>query len=165
MVNWVRGWRMKTYDSVLSESGVVGEQVAREIFSLLPEQGPIVVIMDRQGRVWASDPEGFSALKVDEGFLAEICAKIDDGVEPVVAQRDDCGIVAGQLAGERAVCGYVFVVLRQSTAESTLLRVDLAEALVSQMSLVAELLEKSRFWRKQQVRQYAANPQTVVASN
>jgi len=46
---------MKTYDSVLSESGVVGEQVAREIFSLLPEQGPIVVIMDRQGRVWASD--------------------------------------------------------------------------------------------------------------
>ena len=50
---------MDMYGSLISPSCVLNEQIARQIFDILPEQGPIIVIMDRDGKCWPSDSEEF----------------------------------------------------------------------------------------------------------
>ena len=89
------------YDSLFSPSCTLNEQIARQIFDILPEQGPIMVIIDRDGNCWPSNSENFSTLNISESFLKELCAKIDDGAEPVITQTNGLSIVATQLATEQ----------------------------------------------------------------
>lgn len=134
---------MNMYDSLFSASFVLNEQVARQIFEILPEQGPIMVIMDRDGHIWPSDSEGFSGLNIEESFLRELCTKIDDGAEPVVTQVADFSLIASQLATEQTNCGYVVIALPQYSPESTLINIDLIEILLNQIGLIAKLIEKN----------------------
>jgi hypothetical protein len=60
---------MDIYDSLFSPGCALNEQIARQIFDILPEQGPIMVIMDRDGNCWPSDSEKFSTLNISESFL------------------------------------------------------------------------------------------------
>jgi hypothetical protein len=76
-------------DWLFSPNCALNEQIAREIFDILPERGPIMVIMDRDDNCWSSNSEEFSKLNISESFLRELCAKIDDGAEPVVTQVND----------------------------------------------------------------------------
>jgi len=134
---------MTMYDSLFSASFVLNEQIARQIFDILPEQGPVMVIMDRDGHCWPSNSEGFSGLNVSESFLRELREKIDDGAEPVVTQVDDFSLIATQLATERTNCGYVVIALPQYSPESTLINIDLVEILLNQIGLIAKLIEKN----------------------
>ncbi|MHC4283974.1 MAG: hypothetical protein ACYSWZ_13515, partial [Planctomycetota bacterium] len=84
----------------LSRSSVLNEQIAGEIFDILPEDGPIVIIVGKDGNHWVSDSVNFSRLKINESFLKRLCTTIDDGDEPVVTQVNDFGVVASQLATE-----------------------------------------------------------------
>jgi len=134
---------MDMYGSLFSASCVLNEQVARQVFDVIPEQGPVVVIMDKEGHYWPSDTERFSDLAISESFLREVCSKIDDGAEPVVTQVEDCSIIASQLATERTNCGYVVIILSHYGPESTLINIDLIEMLLSQMAVIANLIEKN----------------------
>ena len=102
---------MDIYQSLVSSASVLNEQVARQIFKALPEQGIVIVIMDRAGNSWPSDTEEFNKLNISESFLTDICCRIDDGDEPVIAQVGQCNIVASQLATERINCGYLIIAL------------------------------------------------------
>ncbi|MHC4115722.1 MAG: hypothetical protein ACYSSL_10480 [Planctomycetota bacterium] len=77
---------MDMYDSLFSSSSVLNEQIARQLFEILPDQGPIMVIMNKEGHCWPSSSEKFSKLNISESFMKEFCQKIDDGDEPVVTQ-------------------------------------------------------------------------------
>lgn len=134
---------MDIYESLLSQSFVLNEQIARQLFEVLPEQGPVVLIMDRNGNTWPSDSEEFARLNISESHLKELRAKIDDGVEPVISQTNDCSIIAAQLATDRSNCGYVIVALPQYSPESTLINITLIETLLNQFNLIAKLLEKN----------------------
>ena len=134
---------MDIYESLLSQSFVLNEQIARQLFEVLPEQGPVVLIMDRNGNTWPSDSEEFARLNISESHLKELRAKIDDGVEPVISQINDCSIIAAQLATDRSNCGYVIVALPQYSPESTLINITLIETLLNQFNLIAKLLEKN----------------------
>lgn len=136
--------RMDMYDSQFSQCGTLNEQIARQLFDILPEQGPVMLIMDRDGKSWASDSEKFSKLSISELFLKELCAKIDDGDEPIITQVNDFSIVAAQLATEQNNCGYVIIALPQYSPESTLINIDLIEILLNQIGLIATLIEKTR---------------------
>ncbi|GAG34800.1 unnamed protein product, partial [marine sediment metagenome] len=89
---------MDTYDSLFSPERLLNEQVARQVFNILPEHGPVMVIMDRDRNCWPSDSERFAELNIDESFLMELCAKVDDGDEPIITQAEDYSIIAAQLA-------------------------------------------------------------------
>jgi hypothetical protein len=156
---------MNMYNSLFSRNCLLNEQIARQVFDILPEQGPIIVVMDRQGHFWPSDSERFSKLDMGEPFLKELCDKIDDGAEPVVTQADNYSVVAAQLATEQTNCGYVIIVLPQYSPESTLINIDLVEMLLNQIGLIARLIEKNNLLYDHQVKQYSAHPQTVTASN
>jgi len=156
---------MDKYDSLFSPICVLNEQVARQIFDILPEQGPIVVIMDRDGNYWPSDSERFSKLDISESFLRELSAKIDDGTEPVVTGANDCSVVAAQLATERTNCGYVIIALPQYSPESTLINIDLIEILLNQISLIAKLIEKNNLLYELQMKHYSVYGHSETALN
>lgn len=156
---------MSMYNSIYSRNCVLNEQIARQVFNVLPEDGPMMVIMDRDGHVWPSDSERFAKLNPDEAVLRRICDKIDDGAEPVVSQIGDYSIVAAQLCTEHNNCGYVILALPQSGPESMMANMDLVEILLSEVGLIAKLIEKNNHLYEQQVNQYKAQPQTLVASN
>jgi len=153
------------YDSLFSPSCVLNEQIARQIFDILPEQGPIMIIVDGKGNCWPSNSENFSTLNISESFLKELCAKIDDGAEPVITQTNGFSIVAAQLATERTNCGYVIIALPQYTTESTLINIDLIEILLNQTGLIAKLIEKNNLLHKLQTKQFSLYGQCEIASN
>ncbi len=156
---------MDMYESLFSPGFVINEQVARQIFEVLPEHGPIITIIDRNGNIWPSDSEEFAKLDISESFLKELCAKIDDGVEPVITSLNDCSIIAVQLATEQNNCGYVIIALPQHSPESTLINIDLIEILLNQFSLIAKLIEKNNLLYEVQMRHYRVCGQNEIAYN
>jgi hypothetical protein len=153
------------YESVISSGFVLNEQVARQIFEVLPERGPIMVIMDRDGNIWPSCSEEFAKLDISEPFLKELCAKIDDGAEPVVTGANECSVIGAQLATERSNCGYVIIALPQYSPESTLINIDLIEMLLNQVGLIAKLIEKNNLLYEVQMKHYRICGQGEIASN
>ncbi|UCE99418.1 MAG: hypothetical protein JSV82_09715 [Planctomycetota bacterium] len=156
---------MNTYDSLVSLSSMLNEQVARQVFEMLPERGPIIVIMDRDANCWPSDSEEFSKLNISESFLRELCAKIDDGAEPLITHTDDSSIVAAQLATEQTNCGYVIIALPQYSPESTMVNIDLIETLLNQTSLIAKLIEKNNLLYELQMKQSSSYEQSGGSSD
>jgi len=156
---------MDVYESLFSRSSVLNEQIVREIFDILPEDGPVIIIIDRDGNCWSSDPEKFSRLNISESFLRGLCAKIDDGAEPVITQVNDFGVVAAQLAAEQTNCGYVIIALPQYSPESTLKNIALIEMLLNQIGLIAKLVEKNNLAYELQMKQLNMYSQGNIASS
>jgi hypothetical protein len=152
-------------DWLVTPGCALNEQIAKEVFDILPERGPILVIMDRDGHRWVSDPEKFSKLGVRDSFWSKLCVKIDDGAEPVITQADDCGIVAAELATEQTKCGYVVIILPQYSPESTLANIDLIETLLNQTGLIAKLIEKNNQLCELQRKQLSSYTQKETSSN
>lgn len=149
----------------LSRSSVLNEQIASEIFDILPEDGPIVIIVGRDGNHWVSDSANFSRLNMHDSFLKGLCTTIDDGAEPVVTQINDFGVVASQLATEQTNCGYVIIALPQYNSESTLINIGLIEMLLNQIGLIAMLVEKNELAYELQTKQLGMYSQNDIASS
>jgi len=156
---------MDMCESLFSPGFVLNEQIARQIFEVLPEQGPIMIIMDRDGNIWPSDSEEFAKLNISEPFLKELCAKIDDGAEPIITQANDCSVIATQLATEQNNLGYVIIALPQYNPESTLINIDLIEILLNQVGLIAKLIEKNTLLFEVQMKHYGLCGQSEIALN
>jgi hypothetical protein len=156
---------MNLYESLSSASFALNEQIARQVFDIVPEGGPLILIMDRHGNSWPSDSEALAKLDLSESFLKELRAKIDDGVEPVVTQVGECSIIAAELATEQRDRGYVMIAVPQSSPESTFVNVDLIEMLLNQFSLIARLIEKNNHLYEVQMKHYRVCGPSTVASN
>lgn len=117
------------------------ERMARSIFEILPEAGPFMIIIDKQGNCLSSDNKKTEQLDISRSFLEKICARIDDGAEPVITQRNQACIIAAQLATERTDCGYLVIALPDYTPEEALRNFDLVEILLGQAGLIAEFVE------------------------
>jgi hypothetical protein len=156
---------MDTCNSTLAASYWLTEQVARQISEILPEQGPIIVIMDKDGNCWPSSSEEFSRLNVTESLLRDLCARVDDGAEPVMTQASDASITAAQLATERTNCGYVLIALPRHSPEAALINTDLIETLLNQITLVAKLIEHNNQLYELQMKQYKVYARGEQPSN
>ncbi len=156
---------MDMYDSLFSPAGILNEQIARQIFDILPEQGPVMLIMDKDGNCWPSNSEEFAKLNIDESFLKDVCGNIDDGAEPVVTQSNDCSIIAAQLTTERTDCGYVIILLPHYSPESTLVNIDLIEIALNQICLIAKLIEKNNLLYELQMKHYSSYGPSQATSN
>ncbi len=153
------------FESLLSASYRLNEQLGREVFEILPEGGPILAIINRDGNCWPSDSERFSKLDISEQFLKEICAKIDDGAEPIITESGQCTIVATQLATDKTNCGYVIIALPGYNTESALININLIEILLNQFSLIAKLIEKNNLLYELQMKQLSEYQNCKVPSN
>ena len=144
---------MDMLGSSYSPSCVLNEQIARQVFDLLPEDGPMIIIVSRQGNCWPSDAEGFTKLGISDGYIKDLCNKINDGEEPIITQVNDFSIVATALATERNDCGYILIVLPHYSPESTMANIGLIEILLSQVGLIAHLIEQSNMLYERQMKQ------------
>ena len=144
---------MDSYDSMFSAGFVLNEQIARQIFKILPQDGPFMILMDRSGNCWPSDSEEFSNLRLTELFLQELCDRIDDGHEPLVTQTDGASLIAAQLVTANTNCGYVIYVMPGENPESALANSALIEILIAQVNLIAELIEKNNGFYAHQMKQ------------
>jgi hypothetical protein len=156
---------MDICNTTVSATHLLNEQVARQVFEVLPERGPVLIFMDRDGSCWASNPEELTKFNLGVTLLRELRAKVDDGAEPVITQVGDVSVTIAQLATDRANYGYVVVALPHHSPECTLTHLDLVEALLSQISLIARLTEKSNMLVKSHVSHYAAYSASDAASN
>jgi len=156
---------MDMQDCFTSESYVLNEQVARQLFNVLGDKGPVIVITDRDGNCWPSDTEKFSKLNLSEGFLHDLYAKIDDGVEPVVTQVEDVSIVGTGLATERTNCGYLIVALAEAGAKSSLVNINLVEMVLNQIGLIATLIEKNNLLYALQLKHHNMYGQGAIEVN
>jgi hypothetical protein len=132
---------MDTFDTMFSTQCTLHEQLAREVFDRLPEAGLLVAILDRAGNCWASDSEAFGKLGLTEELLTDVRSRVDDGVDPVTVQIAETLLTVTQLAAEQANCGYVMVALPQAAVTTS--SIDLVEALLGQIGVVARLLERN----------------------
>ena len=156
---------MDIYDSILSSNYKLIDQIAQQIFGIVPDRGPIMAIIDREGNIWLSHQEEFGKLNINESFLRELCAKVDDGAEPVVTQIGEASITAAQLFTERSNCGYVIIILPQYSPESTLININLIETLLRQSVLIAELIEKNNLLDELRTKLYGIYSKSEAPSN
>jgi len=156
---------MNSHNILSSRGSVLIEQISRQIFDIIPEGGPILVIRDKSGNCWPSDSTRFASLNLDETVFADICAKIDDGDEPVISSINDGIIVAVQLATERTKCGYVMIVLPQYDLVSCHSNIELIEVLLGQVGLTAKLIEKNDMLYELQAKQISEYSCSDAPSN
>ncbi|MBN2313661.1 MAG: hypothetical protein JXM79_07005 [Sedimentisphaerales bacterium] len=156
---------MNIYESLSCPTFQLNEQIARQVFDTIPEGGPLVLIMDRNGNRWPSDSEELVKLDISESFYEELCSKIDDGGEPIITQIHEHSIIATGLTTEQSNCGYVLIAVPQSSPESTFSNIDLIEMLLNQFSVIAKLIEKNNLLYEHQLKHYRLGDQSVVASN
>ena len=150
---------MDMFESFFSPSGYLNEQVARQIFDILPDRGLVVAIIDENNHCWPSDSKSFSRLNLTETFLRDLCDKIDDGEEPVVTQTDNCSLMASVLSTDKTNCGYIVIALPQHNPEAVLANIDLLEIILSQFKLIARLIEKNNLLYELQVKNYGVHGQ------
>ncbi|MHC4105324.1 MAG: hypothetical protein ACYSR9_10320 [Planctomycetota bacterium] len=129
---------MDIYKSLSSHGFTLTEQIAQQIFEVLPERGPLIVIIDTNGNSQPSDPEEFAKLNISESFLKDVCVTIDDGAEPVITNSNDCSIM---------------------------LNIDLIEMLLNQIGLIARLIEKNNLHYEVQMKHYRVCGQSETALN
>jgi len=157
---------MDVVDWQVSPNCALNEQIAKEIFGILSsERGPIMVVMDRYGHRQVSDPEKFSRLSILDSFWSELCARIDDGAEPVITQTDGCGIAAAELVTEQTKFGYVIIILPQYNSESTPMNIDLIETVLNQAGLIAGLIENNHHLCELQMKLFSSYAQSETSSN
>ena len=142
---------MDICDMKFSTGEVLVEQIARQLFEALPEQGVAVAIVGHDGVCRQSSPEEFARLGLDETVIAELRARVDDGVEPVVIHLGDASVTMGQLTTDRTDCGYAVVAVSRCAAKPVVSDITLLEALLGQISLIARLIETNRLLLKTQI--------------
>lgn len=132
------------YKDLFDVSGLLTEQVGRHLLDLAGPDGPVLVVVGPNRRIQTSHPGrvGF-LLGENERLVGDLCARLDDGEDPLVVKVKGGCVAACQLAAERVHCGYLLIYLEGYTLETVGANMRLVELIVAQAGLVCELVEKN----------------------
>ena len=144
---------MDMYESLFSAESVLNEQIARHVFESFGHEGPLMVIVGRDGHSWPSNSERFSEFHMSMDMLASFCSRIDDGGDPLDIVVDGNRIVGCQLSSESVNCGYIFMIIDKQMSEQDNLLVSIMEMVFNMTGLVAKLIERNNRMYEQQARQ------------
>jgi len=152
------------YQALFSSSQVLIEQIGRSAVSEEGGFGPFWVLMDGLKTVQAGDKGKLYEILDDMEQVSRLIAQVDDGFEPAIISVKGAVVAAGQLSTERSHCGYMFLVLPgycMATAEAN---ADLIELLMSQMNIIAGLIEKNNQLHQGQLTRMAQKSPLLSAS-
>ena len=138
-----RDFAMNMFDLLFSSTHMLNEQIAQELFDIMPEQGVVAAITDDLGNWWPSNEDKFRQILSDRGTLEHMCSRVDDGEELVVGQIADFGVVVSQLSTESLDCGYLVIALEKHTHQATVAQMDMVELIINQTNLIARLIEQN----------------------
>lgn len=131
------------YDLLFSTNGFFVDQLARLILAEVPEEGPWLVLVGPDRKIWTDDPTRFQHSFPDPRALLSYCDCLDDGQDPVVGTMKDGCLIGSELYTERVRAGYLFVILPGYTPSTAQANMGLLELFFSQMCLFCSLLEKN----------------------
>jgi hypothetical protein len=133
---------MNIFDAISTSNDLVTGHIASNIFSVLPEDGPGVVIVDRHGHRYTSEPGLLSSRGITDDSMRDLLARVDDGSEPVILKSGEATLVGTNLTTDRCNYGYVMIILKDYCPVTALANVMLLETILAQMNLVARLTER-----------------------
>lgn len=132
------------YKDMFDSAHLLCEQIRRQLFKLVGPEGPALVVLDAERRFQTSHPGRVGWLLGDNERLAEqMCARLDDGEDPLVIQVKGGCAAACQLATERVHCGYLIVFFEGYDAETLSANMTMVELILAQAQLICELLDKN----------------------
>ena len=134
---------MKIYDDLSSASDMFCEQIGLQILDTIGEDGPVVAILDGNGRWWSSDEQRFCRIAGRDELFDVLCRQIGDGCEPFVGSIDGWEVVGAQLRTERMRGAYVLIGLPGCERESTVANLPIIEMLLNQINVIASLVDKN----------------------
>lgn len=139
------------YDSLFTSNYMLNEQIANELFRVMPQEGVVVAIIDDQENCWPSDQdrfcEFFNSIQFDQVF-----ARIADGDEPVIAESPNGTAITTQLTVGDINCGYLTVALENKTPEEVLVNMDIVELILNQVALIGFLINKNNQLHHEQLK-------------
>lgn len=131
------------YDSLFSSSHFFIEQLARLILPEVPEDGPWLVLVGPERKIWTDDWSRFERYFPDPKTLLAYCEGIEDGQDPVLGSMEEGCLLGSELYTERFPVGYLFVILPGYTRATAQANLGLMELFFSQMRLLCCLLDKN----------------------
>jgi len=142
---WItRNGMENLYKDLFDVSGLLAEQVGRYLLEMVGPEGPALVVVTPNRRVQTRHPGRVGVLlSENERLVGDLCARLDDGEDPLVVKVEGGCIAACQLASERAHCGYLLIFLEGYTLETAGANMRLVELIVAQAGLICELVEKN----------------------
>jgi hypothetical protein len=133
---------MNIFDAISTSNDLVTGHIASNIFSVLPEDGPAVVIIDRHGHRYTSESDLLVARGVTEEALRDLCTRVDDGYEPIITKCGDSALVGTHLATDRCNYGYAVMLLKNYCPVTAMANIAIIETVLAQMNLIARLTER-----------------------
>ncbi len=134
---------MNTYSCQHTGHSPLIEQIASQVFGNLPEDGPLIVILDGKGSCCPSDSGKFSSIFSETHLVDQIVARVDDGGDPLISYIGDYAVVATELTSGCAHCGYMIIALPSLAQGSAMENIDLVDTILSMMDIICGLVEKN----------------------
>ncbi|HSV27386.1 MAG TPA: hypothetical protein VLH60_05785 [Sedimentisphaerales bacterium] len=132
---------MNLFDAISTSSDIVTGRIASQIFSVLPEDGPGIAIIDRHGHRYTSEPELLGGHGISDEKVRDVCSRVDDGYEPVIAGSEGTTLICTHLSTDRCNYGYVILVMDGYCPVAAVANMPLVEMVLAQLTLIARLME------------------------
>ncbi len=139
------------YKTLLSGVDMLTDQLKGHLFDMTELEGPVLMLVDNQGRVCANHPSRVAFLKECPEVLSAICCQIDDGYDPCVYAVEGGCVIGTQLATGKTDCGRFLMYLPGYRSETVQANMDLFELLLAQIQLICQLIEKNNQLHHQQL--------------
>lgn len=116
------------------------EQIAKLVFEKFPDD-IVLAILGRDGSLIANKPEIFRQVFPVNNLLNELCARVDDGHEPLISQVDGHLVAASGLSTDTGSIGYAVMLMPNDSPEKSIECHDFIEIILEQFSLIAALVD------------------------
>ncbi len=141
---------MELCEQPVTDSCSLIPQISAQLCQCFGQSGIDVMVVDRSGETASGSAEALELFHSDGKLFGDICGRIDDGDEPVIAEVASAAIVGAALHTGSTFLGYIFVVLYASEKRSVLAHIDIIEVVIRQAELIAGMvhqraLEQSSF--------------------
>jgi len=120
------------------------EQIAELVFNKFADTDVVLAVLGRDGSFIANEPEVFGKVFPANKLLAELCAKIDDGCEPLISQVGGHFVAASDISTDSGSIGYAVMLLPNDSPEKSTEYHDFVEIILEQFSLITGLIEANQ---------------------
>jgi hypothetical protein len=122
----------------------VNEHIAELLVEAIGEDGPLLVVVDRQGNSWSSDTLKFTQV-LSEEMIEQITCRIDDGCDPVISSCDEVSFYATELMSDQFSCGFLIIAFSGTKEVDILDNIAIIEGIGSLANVVASLIRRQSF--------------------
>ena len=113
-------------------------KIARTVFDCFQDSDIILTILDRTGSYVSNKVDVFEQVFSRQELLDNLCGRIDDGCEPLIAQLGDYSVAATGFSANGSFGGYAVMLLPGCNLEKAIGCTDFIEIILSQITLLAD---------------------------